>query len=287
MSSTAHTLDEAAVERAAHGLRLLLPRGPHRGKVGEVRAASVGASMEIHDFRQYQPGDDLRQIDWNAVARTGELILRVRQDEVSPRIEVLVDGSRSMAITESKAARAREVSLLLTRIASRQGLDPMMIVAGGRAERVGASGASALLRATAFDGRDGFDAALRRGPPLRPCGLRVAVSDFLFETDFPRFVERLGHGAAALVLLQLLDPEDLSPTGGYGAQLLDVESGESRERILSPSVLRAYQRRLDEHQRLLRAAAGRVRALLLTASAGMPLDQLTRGPLAGMWGAAA
>ena len=37
MSSTAHTLDEAAVERAAHGLRLLLPRGPHRGKVGEVQ----------------------------------------------------------------------------------------------------------------------------------------------------------------------------------------------------------------------------------------------------------
>ena len=62
--------DEPAVEQAAAGLMLRLPRVAHRGKLGEVRASSVGSSMELHDFREYQPGDDLRHIDWNAVART-------------------------------------------------------------------------------------------------------------------------------------------------------------------------------------------------------------------------
>ncbi|MBX5480798.1 MAG: DUF58 domain-containing protein [Myxococcaceae bacterium] len=272
-------LDEAAVERAAQGAKLALPRGPHGGKVGEVRAASVGSSMEIHDFRAYQPGDDLRQIDWNAVARTGELILRVRQDEVAPRVEVLVDGSRSMAMTPAKAARTRELALLFSRIAARQGLEPVLIAAGARPERTGAVGATAVLRALTFDGRDDFDAALRRGPPLRSCGLRIALSDFLFEIDFFRFLERIARGAAALALVQVLDPEDLSPTGGYGAQLVDVESGERLERILSPAVLRAYQRRLEGHQRLLRAAAARVRATLVTVSAGVPVEALVRGPV--------
>ena len=49
-------LDQGAVERAAAGCALRLPRGPHRGKLGEVRASSVGSSLELHDFRQYQPG---------------------------------------------------------------------------------------------------------------------------------------------------------------------------------------------------------------------------------------
>ncbi|NNC21098.1 DUF58 domain-containing protein, partial [Corallococcus exiguus] len=109
-------LDEAEVARLAPGLSLALPRLPQRGRVGEVRATSAGSAMELHDFRAYQPGDDLRQLDWNAVARTGELVLRVRQDEVSPRVEVLLDGSRSMGLSPRKAAGAREVALLTVEV---------------------------------------------------------------------------------------------------------------------------------------------------------------------------
>ena len=86
-------LDLAAVERAARGLALRTPRTPQRGKIGEVRSSSTGSSMELHDFRLYHPGDDVRHLDWNAVARTGELVLRVRQAEVSPRLELLLDAS--------------------------------------------------------------------------------------------------------------------------------------------------------------------------------------------------
>src|SRR5256885_640958 len=139
--------------------------------------------MEIHDFRQYQLGDDLRQLDWNAVARTGELILRVRQDEVSPRVEVLLDGSKSMAVSEEKAARAAEVAALLCTVAARQGLEPTLVVTGKSAQRGTASACAATLRAGALDAGDDLLEALRRSPPLRPCGLRVVVSDFLFEVS--------------------------------------------------------------------------------------------------------
>ena len=271
--------DETEVARLAPGLVLALPRVPHRGRVGEVRASSAGASLELHDFRHYQPGDDLRQVDWNAVARTGEIILRVRQDEVSPRVEVLVDASRSMALSPAKESRAREVALLAVEVGGLQGLTPTLLSTSTRPERAEGQVCRPALRAMAFDARDDLAAALGRMPPLRPCGLRVVVSDFLFEADVPGLVARLARGASALFLVQVLDAGDLEPSGGEGARLVDSESGAALEELLTEDVLAAYARRFAEHQRMLRAAAARARAVLVMAPAPEPLSALVRGPL--------
>lgn len=272
-------LDEQEVMRLAPGLVLALPRVPHRGRVGEVRAHSAGASLELHDFRAYQPGDDLRQVDWNAVARTGELILRVRQDEVAPRVEVLLDGSRSMALSPRKAACARELALLTVEVGAAQGLAPVLLTAGARPERVEGAVCRNALRASVFDARDDLAAALGRMPPPRPCGLRVVVSDFLFEADLGALFARLARGAAALFLVQVLDAEDLEPTGGEGARLVDAESGAALEELLTEDVLAAYARRFEAHQCGLRAAAVRAKAPFLTAPASEPLRALVSGPL--------
>lgn len=272
-------LDHAAVERAAAGCVLRLPRVPHRGKVGEVRASSVGSSLELHDFRQYQPGDDLRHVDWNAVARTGELYLRVRQDEVSPRVEVLVDGSASMAVSPEKAARAREVAAWVCTLARRGGLEPVLLTTPSTVRRAAGPAVTAALDTLEFDGKEPFDVALRRAPPLLPCGLRVVVSDFLFEAVPATLAERLSRGAAGLALLQVLDVEDLDPSGGAGARLTDAESGEVLERILTPRVLEQYAERLRAHVGLWEGAARRVRATWAQASAEKPLDLLARQEL--------
>ena len=272
-------LDEAEVSRLAPGLTLALPRTPHRGRVGEVRASSAGSSLELHDFRAYQPGDDLRQMDWNAVARTGELILRVRQDEVSPRLEVLLDGSRSMALSPRKEGCARALASLATEVGARQGLGPTLLVGGARAERVHGAVCRTALRSAPFDARDDLPAALGRLPPLRPCGLRVVVSDFLFEAPLEGLVSRLSQGAAALFLVQVLDAEDLEPSGGEGARLVDAESGEALEELLGPGVLAAYARRFAEHQKLLGAAAMRARASHLVLPAARRLGDLVTGAL--------
>jgi uncharacterized protein (DUF58 family) len=272
-------LDEREVARLAPALGLALPRTPQRGRVGEVRAASAGASLELHDFRPWHPGDDLRQVDWNAVARTGQLVMRVRQEEVSPRLEVVVDGSRSMGQWPEKAARAREVALLATEVGAQQGLSPTLLVAGARPERVHGPLCRVALRGAAFDARDDLGAALGRLPPLRPCGLRVVVSDFLFEVPLPALVARLARGASALFLVQVLDGEDVEPTGGEGARLVDSESGAELEELLTDSVLAAYARRLEAHQQGLRAAAARARAVHLVATATRPLGELVAGPL--------
>jgi uncharacterized protein (DUF58 family) len=272
--------DEAAVERAAAGLRLRMPRAAHRGKVGEVRASSVGSSMELHDFRLYQPGDDVRHVDWNAVARTGEVVLRVRREEVSPRLEVVLDASKSMAVSDEKAARSLEVAMWTSVLGQRAGLEVATITAGATASKAAGANARAALRAVEMSGTAGFDEALRRAPPLLPCGVRVVVSDLLFEAVADALVERLARGSSQLFLIQVLDVEDLEPTGGSGARLVDAESGEFLDRILLGDVLAGYKKKFETHQRMWRDAAQRVGAVLVTASADLDVVSHARGALA-------
>ncbi|MCA3014160.1 MAG: DUF58 domain-containing protein [Myxococcaceae bacterium] len=271
--------DVAAVERAAAGRALRFPRVPHRGRLGAVRAASVGSSMELHDFRAYHPGDDLRHVDWNAVARTGELVVRVRQDEVSPRVEVVLDASASMAVSAEKAARAKELALWVCELSRNAGGEATLLLAGGEGLRVTGPGMRPALLAAKADGRAPFDVALARLPPLRPCGVRVVVSDFLVEAPPGPLAERLARDAASAVFVQVLDADDVDPPGGAGARLTDAETGEVLERLLDAGALAAYRERLAAHVAAWQGAARRVSARWLPLVASATLDELARREL--------
>ena len=270
--------DLSAVERAAAGRCLRLPRRPHRGRAGAVRASSAGSALELHDFRGYHPGDDLRHVDWNAAARLGELVVRVREDEVSPRVEVVLDATASMALTPTKVARTLELAAWVLTLAGRGGLEAALVTVGREVSRVLGPWAPKALGAAEFDGREPFERCLERAV-LRPCGLRVVVSDFLFDAAPQALAERLSRGAAGLALVQVLDVEDISPAGG-GVRLVDSETGEVLERLLTEGVLEHYAARLRAHVDLWASAARRVRASWAPVSAASSLEALAAGALA-------
>ena len=269
-------MDERSVERAAERYRLLMPRAALTGRVGNLSSAQVGSSLELHDFREYQPGDDLRHIDWNAVARTGRPILRVRREEGAPRVEILVDASRSMAISLRKRERARELSQLFARIGRAQCLTPVVFWLSDSPRRLeGGSPPPAD-----FEGRRPLGELLPH-LTLRTCGVRILVSDLLFEGGLAPIFRRLADGAARLSLVQVLDPEDEEPTGGEGARLVDSESGAALDRLLTWDVLARYRQRLAAHLRVIDAEARKVRAVLCRVDAGEALEASVRGRLTG------
>ena len=53
-------------------------RGHHKGS---HRSQRFGASLDFSDFREYYPGDDVRQIDWNVFARTDKYFIKRFLDE--------------------------------------------------------------------------------------------------------------------------------------------------------------------------------------------------------------
>lgn len=272
-------MDEAVLARTSEAYRLLLPTTARAGRVGGVLGARAGGSLELHDFRAYQPGDDVRHIDWNAAARTGSYVVRERREEVSPRAEIVLDASASMAVTPAKEARARELAVLCCRLAARQGLDPSLVVAGERAERARDT-LERRVRDTRFEGRTPLVSVVRQGV-LRPCGVRIVVSDLLFEAELDAFVGRLSLAVSSLSLVQVFDATDLEPDARGPVSLEDSESGERLEREIDDGVLASYRRRFAAHQSAVRAAARRARAAWSWTRADESLDVALRERLLG------
>lgn len=273
-------VDVLAVARVARAYRLVTPRSTLAGRLGGVVGVRPGGSIELHDFREYQPGDDIRQLDWNAAARSDQLIVRVRREEISPRVELVIDASRSMAVTPEKARRVRELALLLVETSRAAGQEPTIVVAGEQSERF-PPGESTRLANLSFEGRSSLAEVLHRSPPLRSCGVRVVVSDFLFATGVERVIANLAEGTAVLGLVQVLDASDREPSAGGTIALTDSESGEQLERELGERVLEGYRRRFRGHQASVAAAATRSRAVLCELSAGDSLEVNCRSRLFG------
>ncbi len=61
---------------------LAAPRNAPSGAAGAQLGRSIGSSLEFMDHREYQPGDDLRRIDWSAYARSDNLTVRLYREEV-------------------------------------------------------------------------------------------------------------------------------------------------------------------------------------------------------------
>ena len=92
MSLTAEELRELRRVHLAAGRRVdaLL--------AGEYRAAVRGQGMEFEEVRAYVPGDDVRHIDWNVTARTGEPFIKVFREERQLTVQLVVDVSGSARV---------------------------------------------------------------------------------------------------------------------------------------------------------------------------------------------
>lgn len=89
---------------------------------GEYHAAFKGQGVEFAEVREYEPGDDIRSIDWNVTARAGRPFVKRFIEERQLTILLCVDASASTrfgTIGRSKARLAAEVAAVLAMAASR------------------------------------------------------------------------------------------------------------------------------------------------------------------------
>lgn len=92
--------------------------------LGMHQSPKLGAGLEFNQYRSYQPGDDLRRIDWKRYARSDRFFVRESDVDTSINIRFLLDASASMAHTEaglSKFDYARFLVAALAYLAHTQG----------------------------------------------------------------------------------------------------------------------------------------------------------------------
>src|SRR6516225_2769542 len=80
----------------------------------ERRTKKSGTGVEFADYREYQPGDDFRYLDWNVYQRFDRLLLRLYEEEEDLAIYFVVDASSSMGFGDAKKLRyAKRVAAAL------------------------------------------------------------------------------------------------------------------------------------------------------------------------------
>ncbi len=237
------------------------------GRVGLYEGVHVGSSLEFKEHRLYEPGDDLRHVDWNAFARSDQLTVKQFHEEVSPHLDLVIDGSRSMDLPGSEKTRAcLGLAAMLATAGENAGFSHRAWFCRDECKPVenGTSRAS-LWQGIDFDfGGDSGDAFSRRPPEWSSRSVRFLISDLLWKQDPLHILAICSRGATLVVVVQLLAKSDADPRGLGHVRLVDHESGEARELRLHDASLRRYHESLARHQQNWHLACRRVGARMLT-----------------------
>lgn len=260
------------VQQAAARYQLGLPRMPVSGRSGELLGRGTGSSLEFQEYREYQIGDDIRHLDWAAYARTDAMMVRLYREEISPRMEILLDASRSMTsvdptgpLSESdslKARAARQLAGLFAHLGGNLGGRPALIPITDRSPLEALPFESLEgLNTLPFDGSRTLREALDdHAIPLKRQTVRVVISDFLFPHDPDLLMRRLAGDASVLWILQVLNAWEAKPTTLGGRKLVDLETTEEANLQVVEKTIAEYSARLLALQQELARACRRVHA---------------------------
>jgi uncharacterized protein (DUF58 family) len=281
-SAYSHLFDEGMLRRLER-LQVVSNRTHGASSHGGRRSKQRGTSVEFADYREYTRGDDLRQIDWNVYGRSERLFVKLREDEESLTVHLLVDTSRSMDYgRHNKLQYARRVAAALGYAAL---CSQDRVEAAAFSERItshmpplrskGQTGRLfnflADLRPTA--GTD-LNAALRAYSAMhRRSGLVVLISDLMSPGGLEGLAGLLDRGFEA-VLLHTLDPLETDPDPAGEVELYDRENGERLRLSLDAATVEAYRRRLAAWIAETEAFCAKRLIRYLTVSTALPLDEL-------------
>ena len=257
-------------ERAGARYVLNAPRIVPLGAAGDQLAKRAGSSLEFIDRREYQPGDDLRAIDWSGFARSDKLIVKLYRDEVSPHADIILDGSCSMNLEGTrKAEAALGLTAAFAAASFNAGYSASAWIAadGYRPVENGSS------RPSIWDGIDfeytgsPADSFRRAAPRWRPYGIRILISDLLWIGDPMETLSRIAERASAVVVVQMLAESDIATPERGNVRFVDSETEDMQEIFLDAGALARYRNALARHQERWHTACRQAGAVMTTATA--------------------
>lgn len=251
---------------------------------GERRSPALGRGVEFADYRNYQPGDDYRYIDWNIYSRLDRLFVKLFSEEEDINVHMLVDVSRSMAWgSPSKLDYA-------VRLAAAIGYIGLVNL-----DRVGAvlfaehphrvlpphRGRGQIFHL--FE----FLAAARGGGPsnlqgtmkdyvhlTKRRGLLILVSDLLFPRGYEEGLKLARFHRFDLFVIHVLSDDELVPAVRGEVRLLDAESRSAVEVSADGPTLDAYARARDAYFAAIEAFCLRHQIDYLRTTTSIPYDDL-------------
>ena len=274
--------NDPEVQRALNMYQLGLPRVPLAGRSGELLGRGTGSSLEFQEYREYQPGDDIRHLDWAAYGRSD----RVDDSPVSRGDQPVhrdsarrqqVDGIGRVGETVGGPSIDRDVRIdvgTFGRPAFDSSTQRRTTVAEVGADRIG------FTRRVSFDGvLTLVELCEQRRIPAGRQSIRIVISDFLFPHDAGSLIRQLAAGCSTLWVIQLLTAWEAAPTPVGSRRLIDLETAQQTELRIEQATIAAYLERLKRLQQELETNCRRVHAPFVSLVADRGLAQLCRGEL--------
>jgi uncharacterized protein (DUF58 family) len=236
---------------AARRYALAAPRYGPVNRAGQALGGRPGSSLEFRDYRGYEPGDDLRHVDWNAFARSDQLSVKLFREEVAPHLDVLIDGSKSMALAGSAKEHATlALAGFFAAAAANAGSSHSGWLLGADAMPLGdQQRRPAQWEAIRFEYRQSPAPALASAAGRwRPRAARVLLSDLLWNSDPGHAARLLADRSSTAVVVQVLAAADVNPPLGSALRLLDIETDDVREVRIDDRVAARYRENLTRLQ---------------------------------------
>ena len=251
----------AADHRLVTQFQLAIHRHASGLASGEQRSPALGGGIEFADYREYHPGDDVRQIDWAVFLRFHKLLVKLAAEEKDLTLMILLDNSRSMNYGKpDKFRRACQIAAVLAGIALESGNSAGIATWGDelresirplRGSRNLSWVCHSLENLPLVTSVNAAHCVRQFANHYGRNCLTVMISDFLFP-DWEAAMAGLGHGPSDTHIIQILAPAELQPGQQGEVCLVDMENAQETPLHIDLATLNAYQRELSAHQVAIR-----------------------------------
>lgn len=252
------------------------------GMGGGRKSNAKGTSVEFADFREYQLGDDIRRIDWNAYGRMDKLFVKLFMEEKEGRFHILTDCSASMDYDNSgKFARAKQIAAMLSYMVLRS-LDRIQLAALGE---------TSVTRSRSMTGRQSFQKVMAcleqyeaegkvdlyhavQRIPFYGRGVTFVISDFLDQEHMEELCRYLLYQKQEAVFIQVLSAWELNPDLEGDYRLVGVEDEKQVRISFSSAVVKKYREAMEMHNKELQKLAAHYRVGYMQVSTGDTLEEV-------------
>lgn len=192
---------------------------------GTLSDAALRGTITFSSLREYEPGDDLRQVHWASTARTGTLMVRDLRDTSQPRVTVALD-TRPRLWTDATFESAVEVAASVLRAGERESTPATLRITGGgerAADLIGAQSSLDRLAAVGLGPADRPDDLLLDLERSAAGGVLVVVTGNLEAAAVPAFGS-LRRRFAPVVVVRVIDGSTPRLSRRRGLVLVDAPS---------------------------------------------------------------
>lgn len=254
----------------------------NQGMGGIRKSTAKGSSVEFSDFREYQLGDDIRRIDWNAYGRMDKLFIKQFMEEKEGMFHIFLDTSESMQFgTIPKSRLALQITAALSYIV----LNNLDRVSVNQMKE------NSLMCGKGLTGRNAFKSLLHdleqiqfiggttlsrdiKSRPIHKRGTSIIISDFLDPKGIEDAISYLTYQHQEIILIQILAKEEQDIFLEGTMNILDMETGERVRITANRASVLAYEKKLQALKDELNRMAGKYHMTYLFASSEQSVDQV-------------